>query len=639
MTEKILINGMALDLKKGAPLSFEIESNIMKKVEDLSCCYSYTYSLPSTVHNRSVLGDLLRIGRTNPKARKFLRAEYYRDGLLIFVGNCYVEDATLSEIEVRFLFGIIDGLQRIKDEGRLLNDLYNDYNDIEEDISNFHINTPQEIVDYKVKIPFGGAQPLQTYPFQYVRPAALFVQDYIVGDPSYLPFAIRPAVHLERIFELINEKYGLTFNTTFNKSAYWLQTADRRRKDCFSLTTTYYKTIHNLSWADVNWQTFVNFRDNWVAENVSGMLAMSEEDHGGRVEKRINLDDYDKEQASPTSFYPFVNITMDYTVEAIFIQASGFNQTTWQLRYYPNFEDDGQRVFNEIARGESLNDSLAIWYFPRKHAMQNEFSAGTCPTLVFDSTSLLNINNIEVTFYCSLRGEEIEQSWFNAIDCLPDIKLTDFINDVLFGINGSFPINTMKGGTEITCQSLDDIVTNAPYNWTEKLLTANIKVADTIDGLNKKNKFTYRKGDLELDDYLSVQTRDDSLEDEGDWYASNFGKYYQPTFLTAKTGSDARWYRPSPKICSVDLPAYYKFNNVLYAVLKNENMRWLEYDSEFKNVMREPFRIECTFKVSSLDLATLDLTKPVYLEQFGAKFFISKLSVAEDTADAVLVKL
>lgn len=645
MKEEIFIEGQSLDLIKGQTLSFELESNILKKVDDLSCCYSYTYTLPSTSHNRSVLGDLLRIGRENANRRKFLQAEYYRDGLLIFNGNCYVDNATTAGIEVRFLFGIVNGLQRMKDEGRSLTDLFNDSKAIEDDVmSNYRNYTDQEKLDYKVAIPWLNSLSgyIQTYPYEYQRPTSFFVQKCVLGNNAYLNAALRPAVNLKRIFELIDDKYGVTFDTTFNKQAIWIQTSDRRRKDNFKLKTSNYINTRNMRFAGGEWEAFATFSSSWMAENVSGIANLSQNDHGGRMEKEIQSD-YASGSMEETTFYPFINITMPYTVEAIYVYAENFSTASGSVRYYPAFDDDGENVYEEIARWESTTDRIGAWFYPKKHAMKTDFDAGDGPTIMFKTNASLTIGSMEVQFICTLKGEEVEASWFNSIDCLPDMKLTDFLTDVLFGTDGAFPINSLKGGKEILCRSLEDISQSVPVDWSKKVQAGSVKVYDNLDSLCKKNYFTFAKGDLEWDDKIEVRTNDESLEEEGDWYASGFGRYHQPNHITAKTGADARWYRPSAKICSVDnTHVYMREENgtwQYFATLKNENMRWLEYENEFKKVMEAPCRVECTIKISSLDLATLDLSRPVYLEQFGANFFISKLSVGEDTADAVLVKL
>ena len=66
-----------------------------------------------------------------------------------------------------------------------------------------------------------------------------------------------------------------------------------------------------------------------------------------------------------------------------------------------------------------------------------------------------------------------------------------------------------------------------------------------------------------------------------------------------------------------------------------------EHYSSIREMLKEPRTLETYVRLKEVDLATLDFTRPVYLEQTGRHYILSKLKTdaSTDICTAILVQL
>lgn len=110
MSHQILVNAQLLDTFEGEDLNLQIESNVMKSLEDYTSSYSYTYRLPMTSRNLTILNltDVVdALSPANRKPVKYHNVEYLQNDVRIFEGDMYIESYNLTErvFNVNFLFG------------------------------------------------------------------------------------------------------------------------------------------------------------------------------------------------------------------------------------------------------------------------------------------------------------------------------------------------------------------------------------------------------------------------------------------------------------------------------------------------------------------------------------------------------
>lgn len=100
MKQDLYLNGQRMDLGK-ADISLKFVNNMLTSVDKFSSSYSYTISLPRTARNEGILGLPSFAGSGSALVGKYLDAEYYRDGILITHGaKAYITDTDADNIKI-----------------------------------------------------------------------------------------------------------------------------------------------------------------------------------------------------------------------------------------------------------------------------------------------------------------------------------------------------------------------------------------------------------------------------------------------------------------------------------------------------------------------------------------------------------
>lgn len=111
MREELIINGERMDLSENTGITLEYRSNALGDITKIVGSYSYTISLPGTMHNRRVLGDPINISGGLAQTRRFLPARYLRNGVDL-LGACRAAILSSGEtIDVALYWGGLTFLQ------------------------------------------------------------------------------------------------------------------------------------------------------------------------------------------------------------------------------------------------------------------------------------------------------------------------------------------------------------------------------------------------------------------------------------------------------------------------------------------------------------------------------------------------
>lgn len=104
-----------IDLFTPSGITLNFKSNIFGDLSKITCSYTYTFKLPLTANNRRVFDNADDIRATSGMIRRRLKAEYIQNGIPLFSNaNLYIE-STESAFNAVMTWGVIDGLQAIKD--------------------------------------------------------------------------------------------------------------------------------------------------------------------------------------------------------------------------------------------------------------------------------------------------------------------------------------------------------------------------------------------------------------------------------------------------------------------------------------------------------------------------------------------
>lgn len=629
MVERININGTDVDMNNENGLSICIKNNILAKTADFSSCYSYTYDLPMTTLNKAVFGELLSVGNRNKRVRQYLDAEYFRDDYKIFRGKCYVSDVREDEFSVVLLFGVNSALQQIKDDGLLINELFNSPKD-----DTVRTYTADDLLEYKKYIPLTSNVQFAHYPFDSANAAD--TQVFALYDSSAGIATLtgsKLAVRAKRVFDLINERYGLEVATSNNLDSIWLQTAQNNRKDKFCLNF----------WRHGIWSTRI---DNEV------ILHPLSPDPETNMANLVYGIDYDMTNDGVVNV-----IKHRYRLERVQLSLNISVPSSGTI-CYTNIAKQALNMgtfitpSNTLARWDANHTHIELDFIPSELGFECEFDATNtgvretvynCSAIVLigdnDSTAPVPTNVTCLMTY-SLLGDNVGVGYINSVDSLPSLSITQFLQDFLFGCNGEFIVNDFKGGKHLRGVNLETVMQSTPYDWSLKVVGTDIKVHNRIDGLAKKNHVKWAVSQVEAKKYYTIETEDTTIEEEEDFYTSNFGKMDGLTNFTYYGGVSVV---PSPKIVREVFGQALRVDDNLYALVRNFNFDWIDQDSVswqiMKKTLSEPTILELEVLFSSVELANLDIAKPVYLSQFGAVFLIKEITVTGEIGKVKLLQL
>ena len=124
MTRELIIEGQHVDLAPNTDITLEYVSNLIGDLGKINLSHSYTIKLPKTARNARILDDPGRPGHESSRARRFLSAEYYRNGInLIGQAQAYLLRTTPDSYEVALVWSTLEALQKLSQNPETINDL------------------------------------------------------------------------------------------------------------------------------------------------------------------------------------------------------------------------------------------------------------------------------------------------------------------------------------------------------------------------------------------------------------------------------------------------------------------------------------------------------------------------------------
>lgn len=122
---QLICNGVRLDLKEGAALSFK-KSNILFAFDDMSCERSLSFDIPATAHNEHVFALAKEPAYTGEGMRRRFDAQLQM-GIVVKNGYLYVDSYSKGAYKAVFVTGELVGLQALKNAGKI-GDIWEDEN-------------------------------------------------------------------------------------------------------------------------------------------------------------------------------------------------------------------------------------------------------------------------------------------------------------------------------------------------------------------------------------------------------------------------------------------------------------------------------------------------------------------------------
>lgn len=580
--ELYIIDGgkkLRVDLSIPSGITLNFKSNILGDLSKITCSYTYTFKLPLTANNRRVFDNADDIRAASSKIRIRLKAEYIQNGIPLFSNaNLYIE-STEQCFNAVMTWGVIDGLQTLKDNDISLNKLPND--NTETGFGPFTLdgdksgNTPS-------RGDSGIADDGQTV-YAFDNLALVLGPDYNCGIPHRKWKAVRdsryrfpgwftyydtpplPVVPVFKLITMINQKFGTRFVLGKHLTSENISELDNKQEVVEVgviplVSTNLNETQLSQRVATMNGIGFVNVDAN-LSETVgdttteakfpdaitfssitiprtdyftAGSFSYSNSGHAGTNRNNVGI------KASING----IKVEVDGHLRATFVgytQESSVSDTP-ELKIYQRrrskyrssvlgYRQSYREVYNEWVELASVygdqdgRDSSNYYIYDFNFSMEEMNERLECgpldnygtPLLFAFSTKLRSLSAVgPIKIY--LVNSDDGRYKFDIISNLPDISCLEFMKSLYYMI-GAFPSTNADG----------DIV---PIFYTD--IRENLRSGNTLDWSKKvttdvsalPTKISYTSGDYAQHNTYMMKSdmADEKSDDKSDVYYSGNGE-------------------------------------------------------------------------------------------------------------------
>ena len=586
MKEMLFIDGQLVDLGEATNITLSFKSNIFTDLSKIVGNSSYTINLPKTVRNLSIIGNADAPASESDFPRVSHPCRYFRNGVEIIADGRAVLLSVSDNIEVVLTWGSITGFASLVEDGKNLNEVaeVNDY-----------------VTYMNVAPPFYHGSNLNVIGVGYV--------DMNVGLKSDETLAaLHPVARCEYILNLLQNTYGVKFEFPEDKLPF-IQSL------VFPLLT------RNGGYANMAMNEVKLYQE----EDVSGWMVESQ-------------------QADSSELFEFIY----YDGKIIYINVKKGGKYVFK----PNFKTLGLDIsypYASISYYDSLDGSgdIQVQYFPyrlEKHEglplsymvydepIEIELTEGG--TFYLTTGGVIGIQGGNASMSVAAKPTEVNiGDKFPIVENLPDIKSVDFLK-AISSMVGLFAIPSDEG--VIRFVSVDDLAdVSRAFDWSDKLLPHSLEnkpknVSYVLDDFARNNRFSYKEDDTNRQPQLSgnITVDDETLDFERDAVTLPFaatdtigGKAQIALYEYNDDGE--------PELQSVEPRVLIEKNVNEYAVGSFIGLSWGEllgnYYRTYQRLVSKPIIITENMMLNDIELRELDVTRPIYLRQYGRYYAIVEI--------------
>jgi hypothetical protein len=635
---EIYINSQLIDLYDEEEIVVSFAVNNLFDIESRDGTYSNTFKIPATHNNNNIFGQFNNILSTTNNAFEVLNALIYVDDVLQVNGFAQMTSANLNEYEIRIFSGNTDWAQAIANIN-LKDVLPASLN------HNWDVN---EVVASRYKTFIDG------YNYPNIDYGNLFFA------PSTPPFEapyyeLYPAIYCKYLFERIFQIAGYTIESDwFNNNGLFAKqiipfSADWKRNRDYTLRNFFTNSIPvdtplTVGMAYYYYPQFTQIdsypTNGWQGYNINnGTTTVLD---GGIIELTYNLEFFNPHPV-PCSF----TIDLIYTDDngnQIFLPFASF--TTPPLFIVPAL---GVATFNTTVTINVSQTSLVL-----------RIGVNTLDGVILRSGSYVQLNNFTPTV--EDENDLLISSDFPFItlgSTLPDISATDFIMTIANQYGLIFDQDNYEKRVKIF--EFDSVIKNIPnaLDWSNKLDLSEYPVITNLHNeYFRNNYFKYAKDSN--DTYLTLQDgfADWSLvvdfanaDTQQDLFTSEFAPVIRiESFANgiAGTGVLEMAYIPvyesgvfqqvTPRMAYIEfdnttpitIPTFSGgYNPAIQPNVYFEELRFINlintYYAQYSNLLNNSKAVNCLIRINNIDINTLDFRKPVWIDYFGAYFYINEI--------------
>lgn len=617
MTRELIIEGQHVDLSADTDITLEYVNNIVGDIGQINLSHSYTVKLPKTLQNARVLDDPGNTSRESSATRRYLSARYYRNGIdLIGPAQAYILKTTPESYEVALIWNTLEALQSLSQYTGTLNDLPN--------------------LPFRAWIGSNGMTPDYTASNE-INGALYAFYNSGLGRTSYptVNTATHPSMRvgnlLERILAGAGVQYKMSDAAKNDISNLAILAAPKHSPNhmmeqasgSIKKTGVYLYNLQNSTTGFLSFEYFDGTNGAWQ----EGWDSVYGGKHASTMEAIFNTGDIDRHRIALNLKAPagFDLSGARIVVQGVDRSAGVANKKTVDL-LSASFVKEAD--FYYVCVDEPLNVSGWPNYeilIKRDSAL---FPAGTTEALVtfaaYDSSLPM--------FAVNREHKEIQPNKDNRFPLqgnLPDIKQWDFVKACMAMFGWAAVI---QNGTLHLLKYAELFGTSRAYDWTAKVDMTDGGIQElsyTLDKWAQINALVFEDDTpLGYTPTAELRVSDTTLPERRDFYKLPFAASMQ---------SDAVHYKvEGTEVEDVDIEPR------IFRVVNKDGIRTLEFTEDlyggglieahytrFQEVIRKPVRITVNIRLHEIDLAQLDLTRAVYLGQYGKYYMILKIQTSD----------
>lgn len=592
MKEELYIKGESVDLGD-SEITLNFKSNLLGDISKITASNSYTITLPRTNKNIRLLDFPDVAGHESYMMRDYFNAEYYRNGVKLFDAKAVLISCSEDGFDVALTWGMSEKFIQLMNDDKSI----------------------QEFAD--MALPWNSSTTYDNglvdgqLSHGYIRHNA-----GIDVDSNRDKIFIHPSVNCMRLLEEIASYYGLTMD--------WGS----------------YKQYIELLYLPLISQK-ASSKYNFFEANITGTL-----DSDIKYVKFTQINRVDGINISNTETYGDV------------------------VRIYETSLDWELDIFIYTNKHNTLNVVELAFYSNAQYIKSLQISSndiGLCAykgVIPFDITEYSNItiririNNGAllgiIKSYIKIFSEDVQSVSYNQYYPiglnLPDISVVDFIKQICW----LFGLFAIKSDTGVSFISVNKIIDNRDkaVDWSKKLVPTGWTAKETsytFGDFAQKNYFRYEENEnaKSADGYMVVQNKTLDYEkdlvklpytaggDNGDMRAVPYFKWSEDgTTVELEDCGD----RIMQLVISFDSQGK-EDARLDFSDLKFQNRVSRFGLSSYQDLIKSPFVIKDTFRLTEIDLKNLDYTIPVYIERYAAFFAIISIKSQGDYSECELLKL
>lgn len=592
MKEELYIKGESVDLGD-SEITLNFKSNLLGDISKITASNSYTIKLPRTNKNIRLLDFPDVAGHESYMMRDYFNAEYYRNGVKLFDAKAVLISCSEDGFDVALTWGMSEKFIQLMNDDKSI----------------------QEFAD--MALPWNSSTTYDNglvngqLSHGYIRHNA-----GIDVDSNRDKIFIHPSVNCMRLLEEIASYYGLTMD--------WGS----------------YKQYIELLYLPLISQK-ASSKYNFFEANITGTL-----DSDIKYVKFTQINRVDGINISNTETYGDVvriyETSLDWELDILIYTNKHNTLNVVELAFYSNAQ--------YIKSLQISSNDIGLCAYKGVIPFDITEYSNITIRIRINNGALLGI----IKSYIKIFSEDVQSVSYNQYypigSNLPDISVVDFIKQICW----LFGLFAIKSDTGVSFISVNKIIDNRykAVDWSKKLVPTGWTAKETsytFGDFVQKNYFRYEENEnaKSADGYMVVQNKTLDYEkdlvklpytaggDNGDMRAVPYFKWSEDgTTVELEDCGD----RIMQLVISFDSQGK-EDARLDFSDLKFQNRVSRFGLSSYQDLIKSPFVIKDTFRLTEIDLKNLDYTIPVYIERYAAFFAIISIKSQGDYSECELLKL